>query len=229
MNPAVEIEGLSFGFQPSEYVLRDLSLRIYPGERVALVGANGAGKSTLLWCIAGLHRAKGRVRLFGLTPAAARERVGMVFQNPEDQLFMPTVLEDVALPLINRGMQREQAFEKARTALAAMGLEGQAGRPARHMSLGERKRAAVAAALALSPQLLLMDEPTAELDRRAARLLREHLAKLELTMVVAGHDLEFLARVTQRAVILAGGKVLADGPSVELLADEVLLERAGLV
>jgi cobalt/nickel transport system ATP-binding protein len=229
MTPVIEAEGLRFGFEPGREVLRDVSLRVLAGERVAIAGANGAGKSTLLWCLLGLYRAEGRVRLFGLPPRQARWRVGVVFQNPEDQLFMPTLLDDAALPLINRGLGREQARERARQALAVMGLEAEAGRPARQLSLGQRKRAAIAVALAANPELLVLDEPTAELDGRSVRSLWTALEGLRVTMLIAGHDLNFLRRLATRAVILHRGGVLANGSADRLFCDEALLEQAGLI
>jgi len=229
MTPVVEAEDLRFCFEPGREVLRNVSLRVLAGERVAIAGANGAGKSTLLWCLLGLHRVEGRLRLFGLPPRQARSRVGVVFQNPEDQLFMPTILEDAALPLINRGMEREQACVRARQALAAVGLESEADRPARRLSLGQRKRAAIAAALACDPELLVLDEPTAELDGRSVRLLASVLEGLCVTMLIAGHDLAFMRRLATRVVILHEGAVLAEGDPGRLLSDEVLLRDAGLI
>jgi energy-coupling factor transporter ATP-binding protein EcfA2 len=229
MTPVIEAEDLRFCFEPGREVLRKVSLRVLAGERVAIAGANGAGKSTLLWCLLGLHRAEGRLRLFGLPPRQARSRVGVVFQNPEDQLFMPTILEDAALPLINRGIGREPARERARQALAAVGLESEAERPARRLSLGQRKRAAIAAALACDPELLVLDEPTAELDGRAVRLLAAVLERLPVTMLIASHDLAFLRRLATRALILRDGSVLAEGDPERLFSNEALLEEAGLI
>jgi len=228
MTPAIECRGLSFGYDARRPLLRKISFVVEEGERVALVGANGAGKSTLLWCLLGLHRCSGLVRLFGLAPAAAREKLGVVFQNPEDQLFMPAILEDVALPLVNRGLPRREALERARQALAAMGLEDQAQWPARRLSLGQRKRAAIAAALVVRPQLLIMDEPTAELDGRSVRQLRSALDSLKITLLIAGHHIDFLAQTATRAMVLEEGRLAADGPARELLSDTGLLERAGL-
>lgn len=229
VTPAIEVEGLSFGFAGAEPVLRDVTFRVWAGERVALVGSNGAGKSTLLWCLLSLYPFRGQVRLWGLPPKQARARVAMVFQNPEDQLFMPALVEDAALSLLNRGIPRQEAFERARAALRRMGLEAQADRPARWLSLGQRKRAAIAAALAGSPELLILDEPTAELDGRAVRYLGEALRELPITLLIAGHDLEFLRASTTRALVLRGGILVADGPTQQLLKDRALLDAAGLI
>ena len=192
MTPVLEAERLSFGFG-SRPVFRDISLRLTAGERVGLVGANGAGKSTLLWCLLGLLRPKGTVRLFGAPPSpAALARVGVVFQNPEDQLFMPCLLEDLTLGLLNRRMPREEARRRALAALGEVGLEEYGGAPAAHLSLGQRKRASLALALAPEPELLVLDEPTAELDGRSVRRLAGLLRRLPGAHLVASHHLEFL-------------------------------------
>ncbi len=167
-----------------------------------------------------------------LRPAAGsvevRGRFAAVFQNPEDQLFMPSVLDDAALPLENRGMGREEARRRALDALRAVALEHAADRPAHELSLGERKRAALACALALEPDLLLLDEPTSELDPRSSRLLAGHLRRLSCAKLISSHDLEFLAETTTRLLILDEGRIVADGPAHELLGDAELLERHGL-
>jgi len=230
MSAALEVADLRFAFEDDRPVLRGVSFRLAPGECAGLVGANGSGKSTLLWCLLGLYRAEGSVRLFG-EPLGRRNlhRVGVVFQNPEDQLFMPALIEDVALPLINRGLAREEAEQLARRALAAAGLEEAAGRPASKLSLGERKRAAIAAALVTTPDLLILDEPTAELDGRSVRRLVELLAGLKVARLIASHDLEFLGKLCDRLLVLAGGVIVKDGPAAEVLSDAALLEQAGLV
>lgn len=225
----LEVDGLTFGFGSGRPVLRELTFSASDGERLGIVGANGAGKSTLLWCLAGLYRTGGRVRIFGKPPGASRARIGFVFQNPEDQLFMPSILEDVALPLVNLGAPRGTAVEKAAAALAAVGLAEHTAQPARRLSLGQRKRAAIAAALAPSPDLLILDEPTAELDGRSVRQLCSVLNGLEVTRLIASHDIAFLRAVTSRVIVLVEGRIAADGPSRDVLADTALMERAGLI
>jgi cobalt/nickel transport system ATP-binding protein len=229
MNPALKVSGLQFAYG-TEVVLGGISLEAGAGESVGLAGANGSGKSTLLWCVAGLLRASGEVRLFG-EPLAPKQlaKIGMVFQNPEDQLFMPNLIQDLALPLLNSGIDRATAHEKALVCLREFGLEKFGERPAAHLSLGQRKRAAVALALFRQPQLLLMYEPTAELDGRAVRQLSETLQALTVAKLIASHDLRFLRAVTTRTVLLGPGRILADGPTGELLADEGLLQQAGLI
>ncbi len=229
MIPALEITGLNFAYE-SRRVLDDVSFQVGPGESVGLVGANGSGKSTLLWCVMGLLRCAGTVRIFG-GPAgkAARHRAGMVFQNPEDQLFMPTLTQDLSLPLMNAGMPPAEARLAAAATLAQAGLEDCADRPATQLSLGQRKRAAIAQALARHPDLLILDEPTAELDGRSVRLLAEALCATPAAKLIASHHLEFLRLTASRLVVLSNGKVLAEGPTPAMLDNRDLLFGAGLI
>ena len=230
MTPVLEVEDLSFAFDGRRPVLEGISFAVRAGECVGILGANGAGKSTLLWCLLGLLKCRGTVRWFGKPPGrAAARRIGVVFQNPEDQLFMPTVLEDVALGLINRGVAASAARQRALEALEQAGLAAAATRPASQLSLGERKRAAIAAALATSPEMLLLDEPTAELDGRSVRQLGALLDNLPVARLIASHHLDFLARLCSRLLVLEEGRLVAQGPAGQILGDAALLERAGLV
>ena len=229
MTPALKVSALRFAYD-ADAVLDGISFEVAAGESVGLAGANGSGKSTLLWCAAGLLRAAGEVGIFGerLTKEVLT-KIGMVFQNPEDQLFMPTLAQDLALPLLNSGVKRDIAHARAEACLREFGLERASERPASQLSLGQRKRAAVALALIRRPELLLMDEPTAELDGRAVRQLGETLRDLPVAKLIASHDLRFLREVTTRVVLLRGGRVLADGSTDEVLADQDLLSLADLV
>lgn len=229
MTPVVEVSRFCFGYggQP---VLTDVSFRVFPGESVGIVGANGSGKSTLLWSIAGLLRGSGTVRLFGEPPGkTGRRRMAMVFQNPEDQLFMPALAEDLALPLRNAGLPPDKARELALEQLRAFGLERKAAEPATHLSLGQRKRAAIALAMVREPDLLILDEPTAELDGRSVRQLTDTLRGIAVTRLIASHHLEFLKATTSRVLLLCDGKLLADGPAAATLEDADLLVHAGLL
>jgi cobalt/nickel transport system ATP-binding protein len=229
MTPVLEVSGLDFRYD-SVAALKGISFQIAAGEAVGLVGANGSGKSTLLWCIAGLLRSEGVIRLFGGQPAkACRQRIGMVFQNPEDQLFMPTLLQDLSLPLINHGLDPGEAREAAGGWLARFDLGKYSGLPATHLSLGQRKRAAVALAMVRKPEFLILDEPTAELDGRAVRQLSSMLNQLSVTKLIASHHLDFLRATTSRAILLFEGGILFEGPTADILDNSALLAEAGLV
>lgn len=229
----IEISNLSFSYPDGRQALRNVNLSVRPGERVALVGPNGAGKSTLLLHLNGILRGDGAVRVLGYEvaePHLARIRalVGMVFQDVDDQLFSPTVFDDVAFGPLYAGLPEEEVRRRVAWALAQVGMEEYAGRVSHHLSLGEKRRAAIATVLAMQPEILVFDEPTAGLDPRARRRLIELLRALPQTMLAATHDLRFVAEVSSRTVILDGGQVVADGPTEALLADRRLLEAHGL-
>ena len=230
MSPALEVEQLRYSFDSRGEVLRGVTFTVAAGECVGIMGANGSGKSTLLWCVLGLYRAEGAVKLFGEPFSRGnRRRVSVVFQNPEDQLFMPKLVEDVALSLLNRGTSAQEASMQAVAALEVAGLRQAADRPASRLSLGERKRAAIAAALVTSPELLLLDEPTAELDGRSVRRLVALLRDLPVARVIASHDLGFLRELCSRLLVLSEGALIGEGPAAAILKDSALLEQAGLI
>ncbi len=219
MNPVLQVHQLNFS-RSARPILEDITLAVGPGESVAIAGPNGAGKSTLLWCILGLLCANGRI----VKPA----RTGIVFQNPEDQLFMPTLLDDLMLPLRCEGMEKDAAETAARAALRRFEMEDSAARPAAGLSLGQRKRAALALAMLRDPDLLLLDEPTAELDPRASRLLADALQTSSAARLVASHDLAFIAKTCSRLIILDHGRIQAAAPAAAILSDFDLLDRHGL-
>jgi cobalt/nickel transport system ATP-binding protein len=214
--------------------LDGVSFSVGEGERVGLVGPNGAGKSTLLWVLSGLLRpASGEVRWRGRTLDEAgrrrlRARVGLVFQDPDDQLFSPTVWEDVAFGPVQAGLPDAEVSRRVGAALAKVGMSHAKDRPPHHLSEGEKKRVAVATVLAMEPELWLLDEPTAGLDPRARRQLVSLLRELPGAQVVATHDLRLVAELCSRAVVLDGGRVVAEGPARTLLRDAELLDRHGL-
>ena len=233
MTCCIELANLSFTYPDGREALQGLDLSIGHGEKVALVGPNGAGKSTLILLMTGLLRGEGTIRLFdqGLCDGNVKElrsRVGLVFQDPDDQLFSPTVFEDVAFGPLYAGLAEEEVRQRTAAALAHVGLEGFEERLSHHLSLGEKKRASIATVLAMDPDLLILDEPTAGLDPRTRRRLVEYLRSLPFTLIAATHDLRLVADVFERTVVLDGGVKVADGPSQTILGDAEFLLRHGL-
>jgi len=231
--PAVEISHLSFQYPDGHVALRDVSLRIAVGERVALVGPNGAGKSTLMLHLNGLLTGVGTVRVQGLEvrePHLKRLRalVGLVFQDPDDQLFSPRVLDDVAFGPLYMGLPAHEVRQRVAEALARVGMSDYAERPSHHLSAGEKKRVAIATVLAMDPALLALDEPTAGLDPRARRQLIRLLQTMPQTMIASTHDLRLVQELFPRMVILDRGQIVADGPTAALMTDEELLLAHGL-
>ena len=228
--PALEIEGLRYVYPDGTPGLRDVSLRVEQGERIALIGPNGAGKSTFLLNLNGILRAQaGTVRVLGetLTEASARAiraKIGLLFSNPDDQLFSPTVLDDVAYGPLHMGLERDEVLRRSREALAAVGMSEFEERVPHRMSLGQKKRVAIATVLSMGAPILLLDEPTASLDPMSRRGLIELLASLPLTIVVATHDLAMVADLLPRTVVLDGGQIIDDRPSFEVLNDAGLLQ-----
>jgi cobalt/nickel transport system ATP-binding protein len=223
----ISARGLRFRYPNGVTGLDGVDLEVAAGERVAVLGPNGAGKTTLMLHLNGLLTGEGELDVAGVRDVRAlRAAVGLVFQDPDDQLFMPTVAEDVAFGPLNLGV--EDVRERVDAALAAVRMEQVAGRAPHQLSLGQRRRVAVATVLAMQPELLVLDEPSANLDPRARRELLEVLDAIDRTMLVVTHDLPFAARLCERAVLLSGGRIVADGPCAEILEDESLLAEHDL-
>jgi len=224
--PVLEVRGLSFAYPDGTAVLAGIDLTVRRGERVALLGPNGAGKTTLLLQLNGmLEGARGEVRVAGTTlddrtRKDLRRKVGLVFQDPDDQLFMPTVEADVAFGPANLGLRGEELRVRVAEALEAVRLTEEAQRAPHQLSAGQRRRAALAGVLAMRPELLVLDEPSSHLDPAARRELADVLHSLRLTTLLVTHDLPYALELCPRAVILDNGVVAADGPTRELLADE---------
>jgi len=230
----IDVTGLGFSYPDGTAALEDVSFHIGHGESVAIVGANGAGKSTLLMHLNGfLMPARGTVNIGG-TPVAKgtladiRKTVGMVFQDPDDQLFMPSVFEDVAFGPMNLGLPAEQVATRAREALERVGASKLGDRPPYRLSGGEKRAVAIATVLAMSASILVMDEPTSNLDPRARRRLIELLQGFEHTKIVATHDLDMALELCDRTIVMSAGRIMADGPTLEIFADDELLDASGL-
>jgi len=235
LEPLIALSDVGFAYAAGAAVLDGVDLAIAPGERVALLGANGSGKTTMLHLLVGLLRGwSGEVRAFGAVRRRpgdfheVRQRAGLLFQDPEDQLFCPTVAEDVAFGPINLGHSRAEAAEIARRTLTSLGLDGYDDRITYKLSGGEKRLASLAAVLAMAPDVLLLDEPTTNLDARARRQLLDALDPLDEAMLLVTHDLTLAGRLCTRAAVLGEGKIVADAPAEDVLADADLLAAHGL-
>jgi cobalt/nickel transport system ATP-binding protein len=228
MSCAIDARGLTYRHPNGRVALSAVDLHVAHGERVAVLGPNGAGKTTLMLHLNGLLSGEGELSVAGLAVTRAalgelRARVGLVFQDPDDQLFMPSVREDVAFGPLNMGLDRAAALARVAEALAAVRMSDAADRAPHELSMGERRRVAIATVLAMDPALLVLDEPSANLDPRARRELLEVLETLDRTLLVVTHDLAFAAELCERAVVLSGGRVVADAPCEQILGDGALL------
>lgn len=226
---AVELRRVGYRYPDGTVALAGVDLRIEAGERVALLGPNGAGKSTLALTLNGiLEPTAGEVRILGTpveraTLAEVRRRVGLVFQDPDDQLFLPTVRRDVAFGPANLGLRGDDLTDRVDRALADVGMGDVGDRAPHHLSLGQRRRVAVATVLAMDPDVLVLDEPTSNLDPSARRELTDVLAALSQTLLVITHDLPYALQLCPRSVVIDEGRIVADGPTAALLDDADLL------
>jgi len=230
---SIEINDLSYAYPDGHTALRNVSLNLAPCEKAALVGPNGAGKSTLILHLNGILAGQGQVKVAGLmvgkdTLGQVRARVGVVLQSPDDQLFSPTVFDDVAFGPLYQGLQPDEVRRRVDEALAAVRMAEYAGRVSHHLSTGEKKRIAIATVLSMRPEVLVLDEPTAGLDPRARRTLINLLAELPITMLVSTHDMLMVREIFPRMVIMDEGQIVADGATKELMEDAALLEAHGL-
>lgn len=237
MTPAIEITELGYRYPDGTEALRGVSLAVAPGECVGLLGSNGSGKSTLLLHLNGIlpekSGAASSVRIHGLAVTAGnveavRRQVGLLFQDPDDQLFCATVAEDVAFGPEQLGLARDVVAARVRSALERVGLAGYEPRTPHHLSQGEKRRACLAGVLAYEPSILVLDEPTSGLDPRGRREFKKLLQEVQATKLVATHDLELVVEICPRSIVLDRGRVVADGPTVELLGNEELMLAHGL-
>ncbi|MEU4652711.1 ABC transporter ATP-binding protein [Streptomyces sp. NPDC023723] len=226
---SLEVSGLAFAYPDGHQALFGVDFSIARGERVALLGPNGAGKTTLVLHLNGiLTGGAGTVTVAGQPVdkqhmAEIRRRVGIVFQDPDDQLFMPTVREDVAFGPAAAGLKGAALEERVDRALAQVGMAGFQNRPPHHLSFGQRRRVAVATVLAMEPEILVLDEPSSNLDPAARRELADILLSLDVTVLMVTHDLPYALQLCPRALILSDGVIAADGPTADLLADDALM------
>ncbi|ROO89504.1 cobalt/nickel transport system ATP-binding protein [Actinocorallia herbida] len=232
MDASLELSGLAYAYPDGTQALFGVTTSIARGERVALLGPNGAGKTTLVLHLNGiLHGGAGTVRVGGMTVDPSdkkalkeiRRRVGIVFQDPDDQLFMPTVKEDVAFGPANLGLRGRDLDRRVADALERVGMAEFADRAPQHLSFGQRRRVAVATVLAMEPEILVLDEPSSNLDPASRRELAEILLSLDVTVLMVTHDLPYAAQLCPRALVLSGGVIAADGPILGLLSDADLM------
>jgi cobalt/nickel transport system ATP-binding protein len=233
LDKAIEIKNLSYIYPDGHQALEDINIAVGPGETVALIGPNGAGKSTLLLHLNGIIRTDGAVRILGVTLDDknlkwVRSKVGLVFQNPDDQLFSPTVFDDVAFGPLNMGYTAEEVRERASQSLELVGMKGYEERSPHHLSIGEKKRISIATILSMSPEILVIDEPTANLDPKAKWELAMLLKGFPMTKIVASHDLDIITVLCGRTIVLDDGKIVADDATPTIMSNSALLERHGL-
>lgn len=235
----IQFEKVTYAYEKGKTVLSEVSFKIEEGETVGLIGANGAGKSTVMKLLLGLagpgagktsgSLTEGRILVDGLEViprnlAEIRRKLGFVLQNSDNQMFMPTVIEDMLFGLLNYGMSRQEALQRADSVLTELGQEKLKGLYNHKISGGEKRMAAVATVLAMDPEVLLMDEPTSALDPYNRRIIINTIRKLPRTKIITSHDLDMIYDTCGRVILLSGGSVAADGPAEEILRDKELLE-----
>lgn len=227
----IEIRDLHVSFGEGVWVLSGVTFEVASGERVGVVGPNGAGKTTLFLALSGVVKpATGSIRIDGelVRPGRFRTDVGLVFQNPDHQLFCPSVAEDVAFGPRNLALPPDAVQASVEEAMAATGVSALAARAPHHLSGGEKRMCSIAAVLALRPRLMIYDEPSASLDLRSRRRLIRFMLASPATCLVASHDLELVLEICPRTIVLDDGRIVADGPSREIMNDEALMARHGL-
>ena len=225
----IDVRGVSYAYEADRYALRDVSFRIAPGEAVGLIGANGAGKSTLMKALLGLVMTEGEISVDGVrvekrTLSEVRQRLGYVLQNSDNQMFMPTVYEDMLFGPMNYGLSRDEAEARADAALKRLGVSDLKHRHNHRLSGGEKRMAAIATILAMAPKVVLMDEPTSALDPFNRRRVIEIIRDMGGTRLIASHDLDMILDTCDRVLLLSGGRLVADGPARDVLTDRALLE-----
>ncbi len=229
----IKVSDLHFAYPDEHVALRGISFNLCAGEKVALVGPNGAGKSTLMLQLNGILDGRGGIEIGGMRLTrdnlpVIRSMVGLVFQNPDDQLFSPTVFEDVAFGPLHMGLPEEAVFTRVDSALEAVRMSSYRDRLSHHLSVGEKKRIAIATVLSMNPKILILDEPSAGLDPRARRTLINLLRDLPITMLISTHDMRMVQELFPRTIVMDDGRIVADGMTQEILEDEQFLNEHGL-
>ncbi len=233
MTNVLQVQDLHFSYHDGHQALRGISFTMCAGDKVALVGPNGAGKSTLMLHLNGILTGKGDVtvgnaRITRDNLPVIRSMVGLVFQNPDDQLFSPTVFEDVAFGPLHMGLPKDEVRERVEAALSAVRMSNYRDRMSHHLSVGEKKRIAIATVLSMDPQILVLDEPSAGLDPRARRTLINLLRELPITMLVSTHDMKLVEELFPRTIVMDEGLIVADGDTKQILSDATFLNEHGL-
>lgn len=233
MTDVVSVKDLHFSYPDGHAALRGVSFTLCKGDKVALVGPNGAGKSTLMLQLNGILSGRGEIEIGNMRLTrdnlpVIRAMVGLVFQNPDDQLFSPTVFEDVAFGPLHMGLPEEEVFKRVDAALEAVRMTSYRNRLSHHLSVGEKKRIAIATVLSMNPSILILDEPSAGLDPRARRTLINLLRDLPITMLVSTHDMRLVEELFPRTIVMDEGLIVADGATKDILADEQFLNAHGL-
>lgn len=233
LEKVVEVRNLSFSYPDKTKALANINLDIYKDESVAIIGPNGAGKSTMLLHLNGVLKGEGGLKVLDTEVNDGnllfiRSRVGLVFQDPDDQLFMPTVFEDVAFGPINMGLKADEVNRRVKEALCIVDMKGFEARISHHLSFGQKKRIALATILSMNPEVLVLDEPTSNLDPRHRREFINLLNKIKLTKIIATHDLDLVLDVCERVVLLDKGVKVLEGKAKDILTNELLLKEHSL-
>lgn len=228
----IDVENLNVTYSDGTNAVKDLNIKIQNGENIALIGSNGAGKTSLIMALVGVVDFDGKIIIDGIrskkeTISKIRQRVGVILQNPDDQLFMPTVYDDIAFGLRNQGFSENDIEAHVFECMEMLGITSLKDKMANHLSGGQKRTVALATVLVMEPDIILMDEPTAFLDHRSRRILIQHLKKIKQTKIIATHDLAFAAEICERTILLKEGIIAADGKSKEILYNDSLMEYCG--
>jgi len=233
LSEVINIKNLSFKYHDGSEALKNVCLNISENGKIAFVGGNGAGKSTLLLHLNGILKGEGELKVFDLelnknNLIEIRKKIGLLFEDPDDQLFCPTVFEDIAFGPLNLGLPEDEIMRRVKESLSKVGLEGFENRSPHHLSYGEKKRIALATLFSMNPQILALDEPTSNLDPKNRRKLIEILKSFKGTIILATHDLECVLELCERVIVLKNGEILRDGETGNILSDEKLMIESDL-